>query len=55
MVELTIPKKWVKVSPPPQLTDEQRAELVERGRQLAAKYAFKKKNSDAKQETQGDK
>lgn len=56
MVELTIPKKWVKVSPPRQLTDEQRAELVERGRQLAAKYSFgKKASSDVKQETQEDK
>ena len=34
-VEADLPKKWVKVKPPRKLTEEQYAELVRRGRELA--------------------
>ena len=36
MVEVTFPKKWVKIRPPRKLTEEQRVNAVERGRALAA-------------------
>lgn len=42
MVEAVFPKSWIKVRPPRKLTDDQRAELVERGKALAAKRAAQK-------------
>ena len=42
MVEVTFPKKWVKIRPPRKLTDEQRVNAVERGRALAALAAEKR-------------
>lgn len=42
MVEVTFPKKWVKIRPPRKLTEEQRANAVERGRALAALAAEKR-------------
>lgn len=34
-MEADIPKKWVKIKPPRKLTEEQYAELVRRGKELA--------------------
>ena len=42
MVEVTFPKKWVKIRPPRKLTEEQRVNAVERGRALAALAAGKR-------------
>lgn len=42
MVEVTFPKKWVKIRPPRKLTEEQRVNAVERGRALAALAAEKR-------------
>lgn len=42
MVEVTLPKKWVKIRPPRKLTEEQRVNAVERGRALAALAAEKR-------------
>ena len=42
MVEVTVPKKWVKIRPPRKLTEEQRVNAVERGRALAALAAEKR-------------
>ena len=42
MVEVTFPKKWVKIRPPRKLTEEQRVNSVERGRALAALAAEKR-------------
>ena len=42
MVEVTFPKKWVKIRPPRTLTEEQRVNAVERGRALAALAAEKR-------------
>lgn len=42
MVEVTFPKKWVKIRPPRKLTEEQRVNAVERGRALAALAAKKR-------------
>lgn len=42
MVEVTFPKKWVKIRPPRKLTEEQRVNAVERGRALAALVAEKR-------------
>lgn len=42
MVEVTFPKKWVKIRPPRKLTKEQRVNAVERGRALAALAAEKR-------------
>lgn len=42
MVEVTFPKKWVKIRPPRKLTEEQRVTAVERGRALAALAAEKR-------------
>lgn len=42
MVEVTFPKKWVKIRPPRKLTEEQRVNAVERGRALAALTAEKR-------------
>lgn len=42
MVEVTFPKKWVKIRPPCKLTEEQRVNAVERGRALAALAAEKR-------------
>ena len=42
MVEVTFPKKWVKIRPPRKLTEEQRVNVVERGRALAALAAEKR-------------
>lgn len=42
MVEITFPKKWVKIRPPRKLTEEQRVNAVERGRALAALAAEKR-------------
>lgn len=42
MVEVTFPKKWVKIHPPRKLTEEQRVNAVERGRALAALAAEKR-------------
>ena len=42
MVEVTFPKKWVKIRPPRKLTEEQRVNAVERGRALAALAADKR-------------
>jgi hypothetical protein len=42
MVEVTFPKKWVKIRPPRKLTEEQRINAVERGRALAALAAEKR-------------
>ena len=42
MVEVTFPKKWVKIRPPRKLTEEQRVNPVERGRALAALAAEKR-------------
>lgn len=41
-VEFTFPKSWVKIRPPRKLTDEQREELVRRGRELYEKQQAKK-------------
>lgn len=38
-IEATLPKSWVKIRPPRQLTDEQREALVQRGRELYARMA----------------
>lgn len=42
MVEVTFPKKWVKIRPPRKLTEEQRVNAVERGKALAALAAEKR-------------
>lgn len=42
MVEVTFPKKWVKIRHPRKLTEEQRVNAVERGRALAALAAEKR-------------
>lgn len=42
MVEVTFPKKWVKIRPPRKLTEEQRVNAMERGRALAALAAEKR-------------
>ena len=42
MVEVTFPKKWVKIRPPRKLTEEQRVNAVERGRAVAALAAEKR-------------
>lgn len=42
MVEVTFPKKWVKIRPPRKLTEEQRVNAVARGRALAALAAEKR-------------
>lgn len=42
MVEVTFPKKWVKIRPPRKLTEKQRVNAVERGRALAALAAEKR-------------
>lgn len=42
MVEVTFPKKWVKIRPPRKLTEEQRVNAVVRGRALAALAAEKR-------------
>lgn len=42
MVEVTFPKKWVKIRPPRKLTEEQRVNAVERGRALAVLAAEKR-------------
>lgn len=42
MVEVTFPKKWVKIRPPRKLTEEQRVNAVERGRALATLAAEKR-------------
>lgn len=42
MVEVTFPKKWVKIRPPRKLTEEQCVNAVERGRALAALAAEKR-------------
>lgn len=42
MVEVTFPKKWVKIRPPRKLTEEQRVNAVERSRALAALAAEKR-------------
>lgn len=42
MVEVTFPKKWVKIRPPRKLTEEQRVNALERGRALAALAAEKR-------------
>ena len=42
MVEVTFPKKWVKIRPPRKLTEEQRVNAAERGRALAALAAEKR-------------
>ena len=42
MMEVTFPKKWVKIRPPRKLTEEQRVNAVERGRALAALAAEKR-------------
>lgn len=42
MVEVTFPKKWVKIRPPRKLTEEQRVNAVERCRALAALAAEKR-------------
>ena len=42
MVEVTFPKKWVKIRPPRKLTEEQRVNAVECGRALAALAAEKR-------------
>ena len=42
MVEVTFPKKWVKIRPPRKLTEEQRVNAVERGSALAALAAEKR-------------
>lgn len=42
MVEVTFPKKWVKIRPPRKLTEAQRVNAVERGRALAALAAEKR-------------
>ena len=34
-MEADMPKKWVKIKPPRKLTEEQYAELVRRGKELA--------------------
>ena len=44
MVEVTFPKKWVKIRPPRKLTEEQRVNAVERGRALAAEKRAAKSN-----------
>lgn len=38
-IDVTFPKKWVKIRPPRRLTEEQKAELSERGKRLAAARA----------------
>ena len=38
MIDVDIPKSWVKIRPPRRLSDEQKAALAERGRNLYEKY-----------------
>lgn len=38
MIDVDIPKRWVKIRPPRRLSDEQKAALAERGRNLYEKY-----------------
>lgn len=38
MIDVDVPKSWVKIRPPRRLSDEQRAALAERGRNLYEKY-----------------
>ena len=49
-VEATFPKTWIKIRPPRILTDEQRAELSERGKMLAGKLkeSREKKKNESK-------
>lgn len=52
-VEVELPKKWIKIRPPRELTEEQHAEMVERGRALY-EIQQKKKAEQALAAKEGD-
>ena len=43
-IRAVFPRKWVKIRAPRLLTDEQRAEMSERGKKQAELYGYKKKS-----------
>ncbi len=47
MIDVDVPKSWVKIRPPRRLSDEQRAALAERGRNLYEKYRQSQLAEDA--------
>lgn len=47
MLDVDVPKSWVKIRPPRRLSDEQRAALAERGRNLYEKYRQSQLAEDA--------
>ena len=41
-IEASLPKRWIKIRPPRELTDEQRARLSEQGKRLAQMQKMQK-------------